>query len=563
MPARPALVGSGHRDEGPAVASIRPALLDGQVSDAEWLLSAEERGNSATRLDRRHPEGRAWTAGNDVRVHVHGASYFPELVRCVRLMRAGDLLLFTDWRGDPDQAVDTDGSEIETVLCEAAARRVVVKGLVWRSHLDRFAFSEQENRHLGEDIEAAGGECLRDMRVRPGGSHHQKFVVLRHPGRADLDVAFVGGIDLCHGRFDDADHHGDPQRQPMARVYGARPPWHDIQLAVRGPAVGDVETVFRERWEDPAPLTRNPIDLVMDVFRGEDRTPGRLPDQLPDPQPRGDQIVQVLRTYPRRRSGYPFAPDGERSVAHAYDKVVGRAERLIYLEDQYFWSTDVVRCFADALRSRPALHLIAVVPHPPDQDGRFSLPPNLVGQQQALDLVRAAGGDRVAVYGVENRAGTPVYVHAKVCVVDDLWAAVGSDNINRRSWTHDSELSCAVLDQAGDPRDPQVVDHFGDGARVFARELRLALAREHLDRAPDDDADLLDPLSAFAAFADSARTLAAWQAGGRRGPRPPGRLRPHAAPRLSRRTRAWATPLYRRLYDPDARPFTARRRHTF
>jgi len=56
------------------------------------------------------------------------------------------------------------------------------------------------------------------MRVRLGGSHHQKFVVLRHPGRSELDVAFVGGIDLCHSRRDDAAHAGDPQRQPMARV---------------------------------------------------------------------------------------------------------------------------------------------------------------------------------------------------------------------------------------------------------------------------------------------------------------------------------------------------------
>ena len=61
--------------------------------------------------------------------------------------------------------------------------------------------------------------------------------------------------------------------------------------------------------------------------------------------------------------------------------------------------------------------------------------------------MRAAGGDRVAVYGIENHAGTPVYVHAKVCVVDDTWATVGSDNINLRSWTHDSELSLAVLDE--------------------------------------------------------------------------------------------------------------------
>ena len=58
------------------------------------------------------------------------------------------------------------------------------------------------------------------MRVRAGGSHHQKFLVLRHPGRTQLDVAYVGGIDLCHGRHDDAAHDGDPQPSPIAAVYG-------------------------------------------------------------------------------------------------------------------------------------------------------------------------------------------------------------------------------------------------------------------------------------------------------------------------------------------------------
>ena len=141
-----------------------------------------------------------------------------------------------------------------------------------------------------------------------------------------------------------------------------------------------------------------------------------------------------------------------------------------------------MRCFAAALRADPELRLIAVLPHHPDQDGRLSEPPNLVGRQQALDALSAAGPGRVAVYGIENREGTPVYVHAKVCIVDDLWASVGSDNINRRSWTHDSELSSAVIDDTRDDRAPQVVDRFGHGARRFARDLRLELAREHLDR---------------------------------------------------------------------------------
>lgn len=533
------------------------------MADSAWFLNAKERGNRATWLDRRHRDGSAWTAGNDVEPLVHGAAYFPGLLRCVLGMRAGDLLLFTDWRGDPDQLLAGPGTEVAQVLGDAAARGVVVKGLIWRSHLDRFAFSEQENRHLGEDIEAAGGECLRDMRVRPGGSHHQKFVVLRHPGRPELDVAFVGGIDLCHGRLDGPEHAGDPQRQPMAQAYGSRPPWHDVQLAVRGPAVGDVETVFRERWDDPAALTRNPFDRLGNLIRHEDRSRGVLPPPLPDPPPRGSKHVQLLRTYPRRRHGYPFAPDGERSVAHGYDKVIARAHSLIYLEDQYFWASDVVRCFAEALRSDPALHLIAVIPHHPDQDGRFSQPPNLVGRQQALDDIRAAGGDRVGVYGIENRAGTPVYVHAKVCVVDDVWASVGSDNVNRRSWTHDSELSCAVIDESVDEREPRILDRFGDGARVFARELRLQLTREHLERGAGDDSDLLDPVRAFEAFSEGAWRLQRWHDRGRTEPRPPGRVRPYTAARLTRRTLVWATPLYRIVADPDARPRALRRTGQF
>lgn len=79
------------------------------MQTTDWLLTARERGNPATRLDRRHRDGAAWTSGNDVVPLVHGGAYFPELTACVEGMRAGDLLLFTDWRGDPDQSVEDTG----------------------------------------------------------------------------------------------------------------------------------------------------------------------------------------------------------------------------------------------------------------------------------------------------------------------------------------------------------------------------------------------------------------------------------------------------------------------
>jgi phosphatidylserine/phosphatidylglycerophosphate/cardiolipin synthase-like enzyme len=528
----------------------------------EWLLTAAERGNPWTGIDRRRAPGTAWSLGNDLEFLIHGKYYFAALLSHVSNMRRGDLLLFTDWRGDPDERLDGPGTEVSRVLSDAARRGVVVKGLVWRSHLDRLRFSAAENRHLGEEIEAAGGECLLDMRVRAGGSHHQKLVVLRHPGRPECDVAFVGGIDLCHSRRDDERHLGDPQRQPMARIYGDRPPWHDVQVAIRGPAVTDVETVFRERWEDPTPLTRNPLRHLADLVRREDTSPGALPPQQPDPPTAGPHAVQVLRTYPRRWSAYPFAPEGERSVARAYAKAFRRARALIYLEDQYLWSREVSEVFARALRTQPELRIIAVVPHVPDQDGPLSMPPNLIGRQAALDALYAAGHGRVAIYGIENELGTPIYVHAKVGIVDDVWAAVGSDNINRRSWTYDSELSVAAVEVGGEDGAFEVPGP-AEATGASARRLRLALSCEHLGRDPGDTDDLLEPVSAFRAFARSAAMLQAWYDDGRREARPPGRLRPARATTLDRRTRMWAAPLYQWLYDPDGRPRSVRRSGTF
>jgi PLD-like domain len=207
------------------------------------------------------------------------------------------------------------------------------------------------------------------------------------------------------------------------------------------------------------------------------------------------------------------------------------------IEDQYLWSPDVAQAFVESLRRNTELRVIAVLPHLPDQNHPLSLVPQQYGRIEALSMMTEAAGDRVAAYGIENHAGTQVYVHAKIRVMDDWWATVRSDNFSRRSWTHDSELSVVVLDTTGG-------DHGAD-----ARRLRLTLAAEHLDRkvgaaefpgdisgvqtgtAPGDldDAALLQtmadcvaPQGMFDAFASSAARLQAWVDNGRQGARPPG-----------------------------------------
>ncbi|WP_104525150.1 phospholipase D family protein [Blastococcus atacamensis] len=528
-------------------------------SREQWLLSAEERGNPATSIP-------GWTEGNLAEPLLHGSEYFDRLVDAVLALDAGDQLFFTDWRGDPDQLLRDGGPTVAELFTDAVERGVCVRGLVWRSHMDKASFSKEENRALDREIEDGGGQVILDQRVRRMGSHHQKFVVLRHDEDQSKDVAFVGGIDLCHSRRDDARHLGDRQAVAMSSAYGPTPPWHDVQLQLRGPAVHVLDTVFRERWHDPtSPDSHNPLAWVRDRLNHARLEASALPPQLPPPPPCGPHVVQNLRTYPAIRPGYEFAPRGERSVARGYTKAIKRARRLVYLEDQYMWSADVARLFADALTDNPDLHLVVVVPRVPDQEGALGSRPQLVGRWQAIEMCQRAGTGRVHVFDVENHAGTPVYVHAKVCVVDDAWASVGSDNFNRRSWTHDSELSSAVLDTTLDAREPRDPAGTGDGARVFARDLRLTLVREHLDLDPDGDEDelLLDPERFIDVLTERAAALEAWHDGGRQGPRPPGRLRAHRAEQLPWATRLWATPVYRLVDDPDGRPLRMRLKKDF
>jgi phosphatidylserine/phosphatidylglycerophosphate/cardiolipin synthase-like enzyme len=523
------------------------------MQHTDWLLTKAERANSDSRLDDRHPGDVAWSEGNLVRPLVHGATYFAELHDRIEATRPGDLIFFTDWQGDADERLTGEpGSEVVEVLARADERGVDVRGLIWRSHTEMLNFNASENRLLGRQLQSRGAEALLDMRVRTGGSHHQKLVVIRHRDQPERDIAYVGGIDLCHSRRDDARHLGDPQPVPMAKEYGETPPWHDVQAAITGPAVYDVETVFRERWEDPTRLTRHPVYWAQDTLLRMDMSPDPLPDQAPPPpSPEGaTHIVQLLRTYPNLRRGrdYPFARGGERSVARGYSKAVLRSRHLIYIEDQYLWGQHVGNVFTEALHQHPDLHVVAVVPLFTDQEGFTARTPQLLGRARAMKQMIDAAPDRVAIYGIENHQGTPVYVHAKVCVMDDIWATVGSDNFNRRSWTHDSELSAVVVDPSADDHSPH------------ARRLRLTLAAEHLDREVDEDSllevmeDCIDARGFFEALSESAGRLDDWHASGQQGERPPGRLRCLQMPELGRLERLAATVPYLLLHDPDGRP---------
>ena len=140
---------------------------------------------------------------------------------------------------------------------------------------------------------------------------------------------------------------------------------------------------------------------------------------------------------------YRFAPRGEFTILEAYLRALRSAERFIYLENQFLWSPEVVDVLADKLTDPRRRGL----PGPPGAPGQ----PEQRRRHHPRPARAPAGGRRGGRpaaghhdHRAPRRAAAPVYVHAKVGVVDDRWLTIGSANLNEHSLFNDTEMN--VLD---------------------------------------------------------------------------------------------------------------------
>ncbi len=239
--------------------------------------------------------------------------------------------------------------------------------------------------------------------------------------------------------------------------------------------MGDVELNFRQRWNNV--VARHKMDSALIV------------PERPLPAPvESNSIVQVVRTIPEHT--YNFDPDpGIQGIAQVYAHAFANAQHFVYLENQYFWlhsyagldfsllgsdSPDMDRNIRElgAALKRGATVSIVLPDHP--NVGRAFTDAGLERLRQEAPEAAAQGriqafclGTSMNIDGVEHYR--PVYVHAKVAVIDDTFSTVGSGNLNNRGMRDDTEMNVAVLDP----------EH--------AHGLRLLLIAEHLDLFDEDD----------------------------------------------------------------------------
>jgi len=291
-----------------------------------------------------------------------------------------------------------------------------------------------------------------------GCSHHQKIVVV------DEKFAVCGGIDMTSDRWDTREHrHNDKRRRrPTGRHYG---PWHDVTMMMEGEVAQALGELGRDRWR---------------AAGGEAMAPCRPQEESPWPDQLTAEFENVEIGIARTRAAFGDCEQVS-EIENLFVEQIARAKHFVYAETQYFAS----RRIAEAIGQR------LVEPNPPEflimnpitadgwleQVAMDSARTELVRTLQAIDHA-----NRFHIFVPHTSGGTPIYVHAKLTIIDDEVLRIGSANMNNRSMGLDSE--CDVFIDGARPAN----SHVGP----MIRDLRHSLLAEHCGIAEEEVPALLE-----------------------------------------------------------------------
>jgi len=417
--------------------------------------------------------------GNFVRPLVDGEAAFRRICEAVESAQRSAWVTVAFIDRDV-QMPDGRGSFFD-VLDRAAERGLDVRALFWRAEphgyerviASAFRGDEEERAWLGE----RGSRFLARWDHNPGYCHHQKSWVI-DAARPD-ETAFVGGINLHHNSVVPAGH------PYMEHMWGST---HDVYTELRGPAATDVHHNFVQRWNEASE-------------RGHEHGAWQSPDDLSFPArssaPVGDAPVQITRTVRAglysddtpTPGGEPFAiADGDGSILDQYCAAIDAARHAIYIEDQAIGSPVVVGRLEEALkRGIDVTFLVPGVPHP-DMTAARKSPASGPFFEQIARLGEYENFLLAGIAGDKPDGGYhDIYVHAKIALIDDAWATIGSTNIANRSFHRDTELNASFWH-------PETV-----------QALRVELLREHLNL----DTSSLDARESLHRYREVARDNAA------------------------------------------------------
>lgn len=289
-----------------------------------------------------------------------------------------------------------------------------------------------------------------------GSSQHQKVVVI------DDKIAFCGGIDPGKHRWDSSEHAPDDQGRidPDNELY---PPFHDMQMMVDGEAAKSLAELARQRWQKATgqhldPPSPNQDDIWPDDINVDFRQVN----------------IAIARTQPEFKGNREIT-----EVEILYLDAIAAAQKLIYIENQYFTSWKLAEVLAQRLKEQDGPEVVIICPR---MTGGWL-------EQHTMDVLRSRVSrklcdadkyDRLRICYPHHEALGDIYIslHSKMMIVDDVFLRVGSANLSNRSMGLDSECDLAIEAENAEQ---------SDAIKAF----RQRLLSEHLDVSANELEEML------------------------------------------------------------------------
>ncbi|RIA98130.1 hypothetical protein C1645_750674 [Glomus cerebriforme] len=314
--------------------------------------------------------------GCHVKWYVDGKDYFYAVSEA--LMSAEKEIFIEDWWLSPElylrrppakneeyrldrllQKKAKEGVKIYVVVYKELAQALTLNSAHSKNTLQSLDKNILVQRHPDHDI--SGNFTLF-------WAHHEKIVVV------DRKIAFIGGLDLCFGRYDTSAHqladfhessnnysvwpgqdYSNPRIKDFADVENwaralikkdntARMPWHDVSIGIVGRPVLDITRHFIQRWNFiKKEKAENRIEYPVLIAKSDQQHDREYPPQVRsynysskkiDCHPhKGKSNVQILRSSAKWSHGLE---EVERSIQNAYLKIIEEAKHFIYIENQFF-----------------------------------------------------------------------------------------------------------------------------------------------------------------------------------------------------------------------------------
>jgi cardiolipin synthase len=321
---------------------------------------------------------------NEVTLLESGVAFFPALLAAI------DAATYEVYFETYIFADDDTGRAVEAALIRAARRGVKVRVII-----DWYGTGNAQAKRLRAAFVGAGAQCrVFNPWFRRGVTRtHRKVAVV------DREVGFVGGINVN----DDWVCDYDPQQRLPA------PRW-DFAVEVRGALVPSIHHEAQAQW---ARVGRLGLLRRIGLFREMRR------------QPRGLGELPMLAAFIVRDN-----LRNRRTIQRAYLQAMGQARKRVLLANPYF---------APGHKFRKALALAA-------QRGVDVQLLIGVGEIWLQDMVARSYYPKLIDSGVKIIEYRKTQLHAKVAVIDDNWATVGSSNCDGLSLFLNQEANIVVRD---------------------------------------------------------------------------------------------------------------------